>query len=190
MKRPLLIGLGATFVIGIASLAGAAGYAWLQLTTPVDPPGQGVVVSVARGASFQSVARQLNRAGVLRHPRLLVAWARFQAADRRVRSGEYRVAEPASPIELLELLQSPSRAIRWVTIPEGLTARQIATLLEKKEFGGRDVFDAEMDDPALLVEYELPASGVEGYLYPDTYAWEWTMEPGQIVRAMLDRFSN
>jgi UPF0755 protein len=98
------------------------------------------------------------------------------------------VAEAVSPLQLLELLQSPSRALRWVTIPEGFTVDQIADLLEEKKFGGRDVFVAAMQDASLLTELELPASGVEGYLFPDTYAWEWAMEPGEIVRAMLSRF--
>jgi UPF0755 protein len=147
-----------------------------------------VVVSIERGAAFRSVAERLHRAGILRHPRLLAAWAQFEGADRRVRSGEYRVTQAVSPLELLELLQSPSRALRWVTIPEGLTADQIADLLEEKGFGGRDVFIAAMRDPSLLIDLELPASGVEGYLFPDTYAWEWAMEPGEVIRAMLRRF--
>jgi UPF0755 protein len=118
----------------------------------------------------------------------LATWARFEGADRRVRSGEYRVAEAVSPLELLELLQSPSRALRWVTIPEGYTAVQIADLLQEKNFGGRDVFVAAMRELSLLREHELPASGVEGYLFPDTYAWEWAMEPEEVIRAMLSRF--
>jgi UPF0755 protein len=98
------------------------------------------------------------------------------------------VAEAVSPLELLELLQSPSRALHWVTIPEGFSAGQIAELLEEKKFGGRDVFMAAMRDPSLLSEHELPSSGIEGYLFPDTYAWEWAMEPAEIVGAMLRRF--
>jgi UPF0755 protein len=147
-----------------------------------------VVVSVQRGAAFRTVAQQLHRAGILRYPVLLAAWAQFVGADRRVRSGEYRVAEAVSPLELLELLQSPSRALRWVTIPEGVNADQIADLLEQNEFGGRDVFLAAMRDPSVLSQHDLPSSGVEGYLFPDTYAWEWAMEPDEIVAAMLRRF--
>lgn len=177
----VLVGIG-------AAAAGGAWYTWRVLNTPVRPPGEGVVVSIPRGAPFRSVTQQLHRAGILRYPNLLAAWARVAGADRRVRSGEYRVTEAISPVQLLELLQSPSRTLRWVTIPEGLTAGQIADLLEEKQFGGRDVFVAAMRDPALLTELALPASGVEGYLFPDTYAWEWAMEPHEIVRAMLSRF--
>lgn len=177
----VLIGTG-------AAVAGGAWYGWRVLNTPVRPPGGGVVVSIQRGTPFRSVAQQLHRAGVLRRPALLVAWARLVGADRSVRSGEYRVSEAVSPLQLLDLLQSPSRALRWVTIPEGFTADQIAGLLEEKKFGGRDVFVSVMRDPFLLAELELPASGVEGYLFPDTYAWEWAMEPEEIVHAMLERF--
>jgi UPF0755 protein len=176
-------------LIGVGTAAmGGAWFAWRELNTPVRPPQGGVVVSIQRGAPFRSVAQQMHRAGVLRYPILLATWAQLIGADRSVRSGEYRVADPVSPLQLLDLLQSPSRALRWVTIPEGFTADQIADLLEEKKFGGRDVFAAVMHDPSFLSEAGLPASGVEGYLFPDTYAWEWAMEPEDIVRAMLKRF--
>lgn len=186
MRRLLYVLL--VLSVGIAVAAGAAWYGWRALNTPVRPPGGEIVVSIQPGASFRSVAQQLHRAGILRHPVLLVAWAQFIGADRSVRSGEYRVDNAVSPCQLLEMLQSPSRALRWVTIPEGFTADQIADLLEQKKFGGRDVFVAAMRDPSLLSELDLPASGVEGYLFPDTYAWEWATEPEEIVRAMLRRF--
>jgi UPF0755 protein len=45
-----------------------------------------------------------------------------------------------------------------------------------------------IEDARLLQAYGLPATGVEGYLFPDTYAFEWAMTPDAVVRAMLDRF--
>ena len=91
--------------------------------------------------------------------------------------------------ELLEILQSPSRALRWVTIPEGFTAGQVADSLEEAGFGGRDVFQCLMGDAGFLRRSSgLPASGVEGYLFPDTYAFDWATPPLEIVRALLGRF--
>lgn len=172
----------------LAGTALAAGYTWLELNTPSTPPPAGVVISVPPGAPFRSVAEQLARAGMLRRPRLLGVWARYRGADRRVRSGDYRIATAMSPLQILEMLQSPSTALHRVTIPEGYTARQIAALLERTGFGGRDLFHCTMRDAALLRELELPATGVEGYLFPDTYDFTWSMEPEAIIRAMVARF--
>lgn len=178
-----LIAVGATVLI-----AGAAAWAWHALHTPVPMPAAGAVVFVAPGEPFRSVAARLHNAGVIRHPLLLTAWARYRGLDRTVRSGEYRFNEAAAPVAVLSALQARADHARPVTIPEGLTADQVATLLEEQGYGGRDVFRCVMEDSDLLLEFALPSSGIEGYLFPDTYAFAATSEPTDIIRAMLVRF--
>jgi UPF0755 protein len=145
-------------------------------------------VFVPPGETFRGVAARLHSAGVVRHPLLLTAWARYHALDRGVRSGEYRFTQGMSPIAVLDVLQSPGDNGRLVTIPEGLTAVQVAALLEEQGYGGRDVFRCVMEDVALLQEFALPSGGVEGYLFPDTYAFAPQAAPSDIVRDMLQRF--
>ena len=45
-----------------------------------------------------------------------------------------------------------------------------------------------LDDPQFLAAEGLPATGVEGYLFPDTYAFPLAMPTDRLVRAMLQRF--
>jgi UPF0755 protein len=172
----------------LGGLGSAAWYAWSDLNTPIAQPTAGVIVSVPTGASFRSIADQLCRAGLLRHPRILSAWARYYGLDRRVHSGDYRIETAVSPLQILDILQSPSRALHRVTIPEGLNARQVAVLLERAGFGGRDLFRCAMRDAGLLRELGLPATGMEGYLFPDTYALTWATEPDAILKMMVARF--
>ncbi len=179
-----LFALVAVLVFGTSTVW----YVRRALTTEVRPPAAGVVVTISPGAPFRAIAAKLHRAGVLHHPLLLTLWARYRGDDRAVRSGEYRIEEPVSPLRLLEILQSPSRALRWVTIPEGFTANQVAAALEEAGFDGKDVFQCLMEDPAVAAEFDLPATGVEGYLFPDTYAFDWATPPLEIVRALLERF--
>ncbi len=50
------------------------------------------------------------------------------------------------------------------------------------------MFRCVMTDIRLLQEFALPSTGIEGYLFPDTYAFAATSEPLDIVRAMVTRF--
>ena len=187
MRRALAL-LGLIAVLGVAAAAAASAWAWRELHRPTPLSPNGAVVFVPPGESFRAVAARLHGAGVVRHPLLLTVWARAQGLDRMVRSGEYHFTHPLSPIAVLDVLQARAENARLVTIPEGLTAEQIAALLEEQGYGGRDVFRCVMENIELLRDFALPASGVEGYLFPDTYAFAPLAEPADIVRAMLARF--
>jgi len=187
MRRVLGL-LGLIAVAGCIAAAAAGAWAWRVLHTPAPLTPAGAVIFVPQGEPFRAVAARLHRAGVVRHAWLLTAWARYRGLDRSVRSGVYRFTRPLSPIGVLEALQSRSDDARLITIPEGRTAEQIAALLEEQGYGGRDVFRCVMEDGRLLQEFALPATGVEGYLFPDTYSFSPMAEPGDIVRAMLVRF--
>jgi UPF0755 protein len=184
MVRRLLITL---LVAGVAG-ALAAAYVWQALNRPVALPEEGVLVAIPKGASFASVARRLERAGVIEHPAILTAWVRLRGLDRQVPSGEMHLHGVLSPLAALARLQSPARMLHRVTIPEGKTAEQVAAALEEAGFGGRDVFLQAMADPAFLAQHDLPATGTEGFLFPDTYLFEWAAEPAAILGRMIERF--
>lgn len=172
----------------LALAAGALAWAWYDLTTPVALPPGGAVISVAPGESFRTTSARLQAAGVVRHALLLRLWARWNGLDRLVRSGEYRLDQPLSPFEVLVLLRSPMTALHRVTIPEGSTLNQIATLLASAGFGGADQFLCLARNPRFLLSLDVPASGLEGYLFPDTYAFAWSTPPERILTTMVEHF--
>ena len=111
MRRALaLLGLIVGWALAAAAAAGA--WAWRALHTPVPLAPPGAVVFVPPGEPFRAVAARLYSAGVVRHPLLLTAWARYHGLDRMVRSGEYRFTHALSPIAVLDVLQSRRRDAR------------------------------------------------------------------------------
>jgi len=146
------------------------------------------MVSVAPGEPFRTTTTRLQAAGVVRHAWVLRLWARWRGLDRLIRSGDYRFEQPLSPIEVLAVLRSPTAALHRVTIPEGSTLEQIAALFANAGFGGSDQFLCLSHDPGFLLSVDVPASGLEGYLFPDTYSFPWSTPPEGILAAMVDRF--
>ena len=172
----------------VALACGAAYWVWLDLNTPAPLAESGALVSIAPGEPFGAVCRRLQSAGVVRHGAVLRWWARARGLDRLVRSGDYRFEEPLSPLAVLALLRSATAALHWVTIPEGSTLPQVASLFASAGFGGADQFLCLAQDPAFLLTLDVPASGIEGYLFPDTYAFAWSTPPAQILSTLVDRF--
>ena len=75
-----------------------------------------------------------------------------------------------------------------VTITEGMTLKQIATLLATKGLGAEESFLCLNADQAFLERWGLPSQGMEGYLYPDTYYFSWLASPEEILGRMIERF--
>lgn len=185
--RYFLLGIAGVAVLAAALAGGTAWYlrAWLQTPVAAAAP---VVVVIPPGSSFRQVADRLAWTGVIRRPLLLMGWARHTGADRVVRSGEFLFDRAYTPAEVLDKLRSSERFARRVTIPEGLTARQVRESLEQAGLGGRDAYECVMNSAAVLVEFGLPRTGVEGYLFPDTYEFEPGTTPAMVVRRMIERF--
>jgi UPF0755 protein len=178
---------GAAIILLFTSGAGAY-WLWHDLHTAAPLPPGGAMVSVAPGEPFRTTTARLQAAGVVRHAWVLRLWGRWQRLDRLVRSGDYRFDQPLSPIEVLALLRSPTAALHRVTIPEGSTLDHVAALLADAGFGAADQFLCVARDPSFLLSMDVPASGLEGYLFPDTYAFAWSTPPERILTAMVERF--
>ena len=179
----------AALAVAATLTAGAtAYYCWRHLHTALAPAAGGALVTIGPGESFRRISERLESAGVVRHATVLRMWARWQGLDRLVRSGEYRFDRPLSPIEVLAVLRSPSAAVHRVTIPEGATVADVAAELAAAGFGGPDHVTCLARDPSFLMDVEVPASGLEGYLFPDTYSFAWSASPEDVLRAMVRRF--
>jgi UPF0755 protein len=182
--RRLLYAVLVLAVLGIA----AAAACFVELRRPGPPVTRPIVVTVPEGRRFADIAKELSQQGVLRYPLLLTLWARVTGEDRQVRWGEFFVTTPLSPLDLLARVTSRPDAVHPVTIPEGLTVREVVRTLAGAGFGSEESFFCLLDDPEFLAAEDLPAEGVEGYLFPDTYAFPLAMPADRILRAMIRRF--
>jgi UPF0755 protein len=76
-----------------------------------------------------------------------------------------------------------------VTFREGLTIREMASVFESQGLGSADAFRAAAGNASLVSTFDAEATDLEGYLFPETYAVSRHVEPAQLVRAMVDRFT-
>lgn len=184
MKRLVLLALVLTPLL----LGAAALFAVHAVDVPMSQPPEGTLVRIPPGLSLRQVAMRLEEAGVLRWRWWLVGLARWQGGARGVRAGTYLFQGAPSPREVLSRLQSPAGSEKRVTVPEGKTAREVFSLLESAGLGGADVFACIASAPEWLLRHDLPATGVEGYLFPDTYAFAGDEAPEAILDTMTERY--
>ncbi len=172
-------------VVLAAIVAGGAVAAYLVASPPLPPAGARLVVR--EGDTLAAIATRLARLGVIRSALVFRLQARFAGRDRRLQPGEYRFDAPLGMTEILDLLATGG-AHSEVTIPEGLSVRDVAALLERAGYGTVDSFLCVADDPEFLLAAGVPGPQLEGFLFPDTYRLTPIMSPAEILGAMVRRF--
>jgi UPF0755 protein len=145
-------------------------------------------VTVEEGERFNEIAADLQRQGVLDRALPLVVWARLTRQDRNVHWGEYLITTPLSPLDLLARVTGPPDPLHLLTIPEGYLMREIVGLLAASGFGSEESFLCLLNDPDFLAAEDLPPSGAEGYLFPDTYAFPLATPQQRILQTMVHHF--
>jgi UPF0755 protein len=67
--------------------------------------------------------------------------------------------------------------------------RQIADLLDERRLASYDQFMASATDSTFVHAFNIPASTLEGYLFPDTYLFAMDLPVQTILRSFVARFN-
>lgn len=159
--------LAATLVVLIV----AGLLAWFAFAVFGDRshPARTTQIIVPRGSTFRDIADQLATAGVIRNAEAFRLYAKIRHADTEAHAGAFAFSPHQSEAEILDQLQSGGAQIaRWLSIPEGFTAKQIAQRLHDDGFGSAQAYeDAFLHDS--IVVGGARTVNLEGFLFPSTY---------------------
>ncbi|MBQ0934695.1 endolytic transglycosylase MltG [Ideonella paludis] len=157
---------GAAALALMAALVGAAAW-WLHQPLSLGAPR--VEVSIEPGTSPQEVARLWVQAGVQSSPDLLYAWFRASGQARRIQAGSYEVEPGVTPRTLLERMVKGEQTLESVRLIEGWTFRQVREHLAKAPHLKSTI--AVLDDAQVAALLGVEGDRVDGWLFPDTYAY-------------------
>jgi UPF0755 protein len=188
VKRAILLLALALVLAGGAT----AGLAWHRLTlfreSPYGSADEKVVV-VPAGSSGRAVVRTLARAGVLSDDEVAWRYVRFVKRDPRpFRAGEYAFAGPLTPDEALERVYRGEVMLHRFTVPEGLRLDEIAAIVGRSGLAPEEEFLRAGRDVETARALGLPYESLEGFLFPDTYAFPRGVTARSIAGEMVARF--
>lgn len=152
------------------------------------PKGPAIRVIVPKGASFSAATDSLHGAGLVGSPVLFKLYARAKQTDRNIKPGTYLIKRGTPWSEILAALHGGHGLVNTITIPEGFTISRIAPLIAQALSVPLDSVNAAVRDTAILRRLEIPTPTLEGYLFPDTYAFPDGTRPRDAVLEMVRRF--
>ncbi|MDP3515936.1 MAG: endolytic transglycosylase MltG [Pseudohongiella sp.] len=159
-----------TFLILLMSVALGGALVFYSVKQYLETPiflNEPRVVTIEPGSSLTQITRRLENDGILKWPRVLVLWARWQEIDRLVRTGEYELTPGLTPVSLMSLLMSGRNVQYPVTFVEGWTVRQSLEHLWTQE--SVLVTLSDKTDEEIMAILQSPFPALEGNLFPDTY---------------------
>ncbi len=185
----LVAGLVAIALLLAAAVGGYAYYTYQKAHQPFKGYAEEeIFFTIKSGDSSTSVARALTAAGILIEERLFLQALWLRKAGGRLQAGEYRFSEPISTFEVIDRLVRGDVYYLSVTIPEGLTVSETASLLADKGLGELEAFQAAFVRTDLIASLDPEATNLEGYLFPETYRLPRRPVPQDVARAMVSRF--
>jgi UPF0755 protein len=145
---------------------------------------------VKKGSGLRTVATELERRRLVKGKNLFILWALLKGSAGDIKAGEYSLNQSMAPIRVLNILTSGAIKTYPLTIPEGLTAEQIADLLAKKSLVNKMEFMSLVMDKTLVASYHIDGPSLEGYLFPDTYLISKDIGARELIDVMVNRFWN
>lgn len=182
-------------VMLLGLLLGVAALAWHHFDPlgPVNPHDEeNQLFTVQPGSSFGQIARDLEKAGLLKDQRIFSYYVRLCGDSGKFKAGEYLLNPAMDALTIKENLIKGKVATLTFTIPEGYHLRQIAQVFVKKGIATEEEFWDVIENGEFAQSFvqDLPQTErrLEGYLFPDTYTIAKGTPVKAVIEMMLKRF--
>ena len=185
MKKRLL------FVVVLLSAVAGAAAAWVYfgLRQPYRGySGPEQFVDIRPGTGTRAIGERLVEAGIVRDQMTFRVALWMSGSATRLKAGEYRFTDRVTPGDVIGKMARGDVFVIRMTIPEGLTTREMSKIFELKGFGPASDFVAAARDASLVRSLDPDARDLEGYLFPETYPLSRHTDAPRLMRLMVGAF--
>ena len=158
-----------------------------------------IEIVIPRASDTKAIAEIMNDRNIIDNTMVFTILSKFNGFDGSYLAGTHYVKKDMSYDELMYVLTLKPHAVN-VTIPEGFNYFQIKQRLREKGVRFDEaVLDSMMRSPNLFLDYpfvtEIKKTQdrdyiLEGYLWPDTYAFDMNTDEETIIRTFLNNTEN
>lgn len=152
---------------------------------------ESTVLDIPKGSGLKNISSMLEEAGVIKSRYLFVGYVMSKGWQQRLKAGEYLFEEGSTVSRIAQKIAKGEVVLHKVTVPEGLTIKEIAVLLDEKGvLSGREFLQEARNNKEILSELPgRPLTGLEGYLFPDTYTYTKGVTALEFIEMMISRFN-
>lgn len=176
------------FVVLFLISFGIGFWFWSYLSSPAAG-NDDAVVFIPKGAGVRDIGRILHANGVLKNDIRYLVLVRVTGLGSGLRAGEYRIPRRLTPPEVLRMLSTGKTLRHQITVPEGATMDEVASIFARDGWVDRDRFLGLARDRHFITELGMDVPDLEGYLFPETYTLARLETDEKIlIRTMVNNF--
>ncbi|MGH9283504.1 MAG: endolytic transglycosylase MltG, partial [Acidimicrobiales bacterium] len=182
--------IAAVGLVLLLLVGGGLGYLYIQSQVdPSGPAGPEVKVEIPQGSSTQRIADILEEEGVVTRARNFRLYLRVKGGGP-FQAGSYTLRERSSFDDVIAALEKgPTLTFERLTVPEGLTLKQVAERVGALPGRSAERFLEVANSGQLRSKYQPAGStNLEGLLFPDTYNFEAKDDEKAILERMVRAF--
>jgi UPF0755 protein len=172
-------------LIVIVALTGLALYTRREWQV-VGSPAEGGFVEIPHDLGARGIVRLLADKKVISNQYAALAYVFYTGARHKLQAGEYLFDHPMTIPEVTDKIASGAVYLHKFTVPEGLTAAEIALKWQEQGYGSEsDFIEAAKASLSVVHRFDEKATSVEGYLFPETYSFPRHTTARQVIESMI-----
>jgi UPF0755 protein len=149
-----------------------------------------ILYEIEPGKSVRTIAQNLRGKGIIKKELPFILGYKIFFPSKSIKAGEYAFHLPLSIKDVLIIITEGKVYLHPLTIPEGMTRREIALYLESHHFSeAKDFLEAALRTEAIS-GLDKDASNLEGYLFPETYRFPKGTPAEKIVSTLVAQFKS
>ncbi len=149
---------------------------------------QSKTIIIDRGSLLSNIAGQLRTESIIKDRNHFLWTANLLGLQHRVQAGKYNLSPYMSNYALILQLTSGGSVQEQITIVEGSTAKEIALIVANKLDLDVDRFLEIVNNISVAERLGIDAPALEGYLFPETYRFNWGISEMDVVEVLVSEF--
>ncbi len=154
-------------------------------------------IVIPKGSHSKYVTHQLVEKGIIKSSSKFHLYLRIRKLDSKIHSGEFEIPENASYQTIANIITGKVPQLISITIPEGKTIIEIASMLEEKRVINKsELFIKYLKSVAVektgysSLFQNIPTRNFEGLLFPNTYKFSKLTPYDTVLKTLLKETSN
>ena len=157
---------------------------------PQDNRFESVQIEISKGASLLSISNSLKNQHILTNEKTFLMAVKLLGHETKIPAGKFTLLEPKTNLRIIKQLVAGKPILKKVTLLEGWTMKKIAGVLES-ELGINKMDILSICKNQIFIKNQgIPSKTLEGFLFPETYFFQESDSPEEILSQLTEEYKN